>query len=266
MDHDVDVLEAGRGWWRARIASRGPRVRVAIGLGAAGALAAGAFAVVTVMQPPSAYTAILAATNATCSQSFRYTGTLNSTYVGDLGTPGETAALTGQFDVPRDIAEESYAGSLEKIFVGGYRYVSFGQSGAFGGKDWIGNRETPADFRTDILDSWLLGGVLNPCASEAWPGILRSASDLKFTGEVSGSGWTGTQYTFSAPKIGVLSVAIAVDKRGRLRYLRTTMPGSTQRTGTSTMTTPSEQSSMTFSDFGVPVSVTPPPASEVALV
>jgi len=269
MDHDVDVLATGRGWWRARIASRGPRVRVAVALGTAGVLAAGAFAAVTLTQTPSAYAAILAATNATCSRSFRYTGTTTDASLSDPAVPGGTQALAGQLDVPREVAEESYVGSVEKIFVGGYQYVFYGNWPGVGGKVWFSHRETPADFRNDFLrNSWLMGAVLDPCASEAWPGILRSASDLKSTGEVSGPDWTGTQYTFSAPKAGVASAVIAVDQRGRLRYIRTATPGSTVRTsssaGTSTTQTPSAESWITFSDFGVPVSVTPPPASEIA--
>jgi hypothetical protein len=84
-----------------------------------------------------------------------------------------------------------------------------------------------------------------------WPG-WRTAS---------GPGWTGSAYTFTAfggyrqPGHVPLTVSgtVDVDRQGRVRRLDVVEP----------LRTVQWKLEATFWDFGVPVSVSPPPASEI---
>lgn len=90
--------------------------------------------------------------------------------------------------------------------------------------------------------------------------LLESATQVRETGPASGPGWTGTAYTFAATMglpgalhmvLGI-SGTVDVDRQGRVRQLDATEAiGNTVR-----------KAQMTFGDFGLPVSVSAPPASE----
>ena len=89
---------------------------------------------------------------------------------------------------------------------------------------------------------------------------IKKAAKVTVAGPVSGPGWTGTRYAFSkttpAAKEQTLRGTVDVDKQGRARALVLTI-GLTERyqvTG--------ETRFLTFSDFGAPVTVIPPPADQ----
>ena len=90
--------------------------------------------------------------------------------------------------------------------------------------------------------------------------LLQSATDVRETGPASGPGWTGSAYTFSiAPTLtGPLHTAVSlrgtvdVDQQGRVQQLD----------GQASFATTVSQVEITFGDFGLPVSVSPPPASQ----
>jgi hypothetical protein len=92
-------------------------------------------------------------------------------------------------------------------------------------------------------------------------GLLQSVSQVHQTGTASGHGWTGTAYSFTftrdfgGPLHLVLRVkgTVGVDRGGRVRQLDADYSIGKTR----------QRSEMTFGDFGAPVSVSTPPASEV---
>ena len=104
--------------------------------------------------------------------------------------------------------------------------------------------------------------------------LLKSVSNVTSQGRVSGAGWTGTQYAFSdtfalgpagtgpagtSPAAVHATGTVDVDQQGRVRYLHATYtlhptpPAQPQRVTIE----------MSFSDFGAPVRVSAPPASDV---
>src|SRR5450755_4426348 len=92
-------------------------------------------------------------------------------------------------------------------------------------------------------------------------GLLESATQVSKTGPASGDGWTGTAYSFSSTKdfggplhlMLSISGTVDVDQQGRVRQLDADYSiGKTEW-----------KVKMTFGEFGVPVSVSAPPASEV---
>jgi hypothetical protein len=90
-------------------------------------------------------------------------------------------------------------------------------------------------------------------------GVLRSAGTLREVGPASGQGWTGTRYAFTARFPGVresVSGTVDIDRQGRVRRLVTI----TTRGAHGRITTDRD---LTFGNFGAPVPVTVPPASQV---
>jgi hypothetical protein len=86
--------------------------------------------------------------------------------------------------------------------------------------------------------------------------LLRSTATVRDTGPASGPGWTGTRYAFTArlsPEWSLTGIA-SVDTLGRVRRIVTTI---TSKYGIT------QNRNLTFGDFGTPVSVTAPPASQV---
>jgi len=85
---------------------------------------------------------------------------------------------------------------------------------------------------------------------------IKEAAKVTVAGSASGPGWTGTRYAFSATlRTGTkLSRTVTVDRQGRTRAL-----GLTQRMPSGVNVLVMTQV-LTFSDFGAPVTVTPPPA------
>ena len=91
--------------------------------------------------------------------------------------------------------------------------------------------------------------------------LLRSATTVRADGPASGAGWTGTRYSFRMTLyMGMytgFSGTVDIDQLGRVRHLQTVTetdgdPGN-----------PAKTNDMTFSDYGTPVSVAAPPASQV---
>jgi hypothetical protein len=89
---------------------------------------------------------------------------------------------------------------------------------------------------------------------------IKKVNKITVIGPASGPGWTGTRYAFSAtqdPDVK-LSGTVTVDKQGRARAL---ILASRQTTAGNIVTVITE--TLTFSDFGIPVTVTAPPADQI---
>jgi hypothetical protein len=95
--------------------------------------------------------------------------------------------------------------------------------------------------------------------------VLRSeGAAIRDSGPVSGLDWTGTRYTFTVRPYGGLdsfSGTVDVDGQGRVRRLVWTTTEKGRNAPASTVITTARD--ITFSDFGAPVRVTAPPASQV---
>jgi hypothetical protein len=92
--------------------------------------------------------------------------------------------------------------------------------------------------------------------------LLKGVSTVHEQGPVSGVGWTDTSYAFTVnlPRAFqgmTMSGTVSVDSSGRVRKLATVSRLQTSRRAVTTTDV------MTFGGFGIPVSVTAPPASQV---
>jgi hypothetical protein len=78
----------------------------------------------------------------------------------------------------------------------------------------------------------------------------------------SGPGWTGSKYAFTAHPgfLDTVAGTVYVDQRGRVRRLATI---TTLRIAGLSTPSRTETEDLTFGDFGDPVRVTAPPASQV---
>lgn len=87
---------------------------------------------------------------------------------------------------------------------------------------------------------------------------IKQAATVTVAGPASGPGWTGTRYAFSATQRDgtKLSGTVTVDRQGQTRALVLTIR-SPSAVNVLVMT-----QVLTFSDFGAPVTVTPPPADQ----
>lgn len=87
---------------------------------------------------------------------------------------------------------------------------------------------------------------------------IKQAAKVTVVGPASGPGWTGTRYAFSgnAGAGTKLSGTVTVDQQGRARALILTIR-STSAVNVFVMT-----QNLAFSDFGAPVTVTPPPVDQ----
>jgi hypothetical protein len=161
-------------------------------------------------------------------------------------------------------------------FAGGYTYLPL--SDAFraayertrgipipAGKSWVRFTAPLGPGGAMTLINLTQFGVATPDLAQVSPqgllGLLQSVSQVRQTGPASGHGWTGTAYSFTftkdfgGPLHLVLRVkgTVGVDREGRVRQLDADYSiGKTK-----------QRSEMTFGDFGAPVSVSAPPASEV---
>jgi hypothetical protein len=269
----------------ARLRSRRRRGRAAILAGVAVAAAGATAIALTVASAPAVHTvrpgasarsdgpprsALAALTTAlnkmVNTQSFREVaevGMQTFFYNGGI-SPIYRHTCSGEEDAAADLETFSCSGVLDltELVADGWIYeklptVSAGDDY----KPWLRIRESyvesppqpsPIDSAGNDLPQQILAAI-------------EKGVKVTTVGPVSGPGWTGTQYAFSWSKIlakglkpDVITGVVDVDQQGLARVLEYT-DRSTGADGTVLVTTTDE----TFSDFGVKVTVTLPPASEV---
>jgi hypothetical protein len=114
------------------------------------------------------------------------------------------------------------------------------------------------------LPNGVMGGPVTPYNLLT---VLESLGTVREDGPVSGPGWTGTRYSFTATVEDFISASdiprpergtVYVDQQGRVRRLVLTTVVQPPFRGLESIT-----NDVTFSDFGAPVSVTVPPANQV---
>jgi hypothetical protein len=261
---------------RRRRARHRRRAQAALAASSAAAVAAGALMAVTAAGAPSALAAVTGAAAKTASESYRVS--MISTRTGkpkfplNLSPSGPMRA-TGEFDPTRQIGEETASVGRQVRYIGGYVYWTAPSYGvkAVQGKPWVMARSAPIGrISSSHPPLWqrmtsVASGLGVTVGPQNLLTLLKSTSTVRDEGPASGPGWTGTRYSFStAVEYGpyrIVRGTVDVDRQGRVRRLiATTVYGKdfSSQTGIDSTT-----NDVTFSDFGLRVSVTAPPASQV---
>ena len=275
---DDEMIGAELLWWQARRRiSRRRRVRMLVPAGAVAALgAAAALALAltaTVAGAPSARAAVSAAAAKTSAESFQVTATQYRIDTLDSSDNGFPARLTGLFDLGRGLGEMNDNGTQIRI-IGGHIYVDAADSpwmplkSLAHGKAWVeGLVPSPLKVRNAYFAITQGFNGDEPINPGTLLGLLTVAASVTAEGPASGPGWTGAKYAYTEPLSGgdgpeTLSGTVYVDRQGRVRRLVT---ADTQVTWSSSGVKRSvtEMYDLTFAQFGVRVSVTAPPASQV---
>ncbi len=228
----------------------------------------------TVASAPPALAAVTEAAAKTSAEGFHVT--IKAITV-EPAPPGATLVLpwgiTGEYDPPRGIGEETitrpHAPTTQVIYVGQQMYVH---------TDAPQTKNPPASGPGAVTKRWIELAIwprLSATAIAVSPdfgeqqtadpgallGLLKSVGTVTDQGPASGPHWTGTKYgiTVTAPKdTASASGTIDVDSQRQVRRMLLTL---TFAAGGGVNFTCRED--VTYSDFGNPVTVTVPPASQV---
>jgi hypothetical protein len=249
MPPEID-LPGGFAAARRRDRSRRTRRGAVLSAGIAAAAATVTAVTLTAGSAPPALAAVTSALTGTLSQSYHVVqqDTEYLTVNGQVRTYHYTCS--GAADPVRQLLAMSCSENTAVREVGGYTYTLLAgpAAGHPDGKPWVqdlaGSRPGLDFVGIDILHT----------AKQLLAEIKQEAT-VTVAGPASGPGWTGTRYAYSNPKYG-FSGTVTVDQHGRLRAM----------TGTIRDTAPSRtvvlEQTLTFSDFGAPVTVTPPPPDQ----
>jgi len=259
---------------RARSRKRAVRLRSLVAVGAAGAATAVAAVTLSAVPAPSAFAQVKQAADRMAEASYRVRSVQKIVEIGGLrSTPWATAY--GEFDPEHGVGEQAdnrgdqirYVGGSIYLFLSADLRVSYQLSGppipAWASWERIPGVPLQPGGGATAAGLGLLGvfpGQLAQINPQDLLALLQSATDVREVGPASGPGWTGTAYSFTVattlngPLHTPLSLTgtVDVDQQGRVRQLNAR--DSFSRTVS--------QVEVTFGDFGLPVSVSPPPASQ----
>jgi hypothetical protein len=268
----IDLLRGVRARTRGRVV----KIRSLVAVGAAGIVAAVAAITLSTVQAPSAFAQVTQAAARTAAQSYQVSVT--STLVkapgpGGGSKPPET--ISGEFDPAAGVGEDTNSQGFQVLYVGDYVYLpvtdalrtaydSVLHTPIPAGKSWLRIPKPPQSgvdataTELTLLGSPVMG--LDPVDPQDLLSLLKSATQVREVGPASGSGWTGSQYTFTVnvtlpgPLHTPVSISgtVDVDQQGRVRQLDAVE---------SIMGTERDVA-ITFGNFGVHVSVSAPPASQ----
>ena len=266
----VDLLRGVRARSRKRVV----RVRALVAAGTAGIVAATAAITLSAVSAPSALAQVMQAAARTGATSYRLSATERIVKIGGLRSqPWATAS--GVFDPAHRVGEETDDQGAQVRYVGAYMYVFVtddlrAASHIMKGTpipDWASWERFPSSLGAGASTAGLamLGrfpALLGQFDPQDLLGLLKSATQVREVGPASGPGWTGTAYAYSAATRlsgGPLQLSVSssgtvdVDQQGRVRRLDAleSFDGTVRKVD------------ITFGDFGLPVSVSAPPASEV---
>ena len=256
MPPGIDLLE---GFAAARQRDRARRTRriavLSAGIAVAAALVT-ALTLTTAGSASSARAAVSSALTRTLTQSYHLTEQGSSYFISNgRVTHGPRYRCTSVADPVRHLEATSCPGPPAATMirtVGRYRYHYLAVP--VHGKHWV---RIPVACPGQAAP---IGGFTTATPQQMLAEIKKAAK-VTVAGPVSGPGWTGTRYAFSkttpaAKRKLKLSGTVDVDKQGRARALVLTigLTGATQVAG--------ETRFLTFSDFGAPVTVIPPPADQ----
>jgi hypothetical protein len=199
------------------------------------------------------------------------TGGAIDTTVHFAGRTLNSDVVSGAFDPRHDRGTELLtarsAGRTERAqvrFIGTELYTRASPGSGFG-KPW--DQSALGAVAAGGMPPGVLYGFVSdrPVSPAALTAVLRSAgAAVHNAGTVSGPGSSGTKYTFTVRIYGgreSVSGTAYVDQQGRVRRLITiTTERGTQATEKTLLTTDRD---ITFGDFGAPVRVAAPPASQI---
>jgi hypothetical protein len=276
----IDLLRGLRG----RRAAHRIRTRALLSAGTAGALAAAGAITLSIGRAPSALAQVTGAAGRTAAQSYRITATTAPAGLPEPIAGAKKSEVTGEFDPARGVGEEATGDGLRAVYVGGYAYLRMPKAfvyvysrthktGIPSGKTWV-RFPAPSGQAPLLPDLPMIASAVPSSLGQLSPqtllATLQSASQVRQVGSTSGPGWTGVRYTFTASKSFtgpahlVISIqgTVDVDQQGRVRRL-----GAVVSTRFSAPVPPNARNTatridMTIGDFGLPVSVSPPPVSE----
>jgi hypothetical protein len=212
--------------------------------------------------PPTALATVTSALASTSAGSYSFT--LDTT-VNFRGREMHSDVVSGSYD-PRDgVGTELLATRTSRRgpvriqirFTGSYVYTQQAPGSGFR-KPWNKSPVPPAAAAMPGYDvyGFATDQPVSP-AELSW--VLRSAATVRQVGSASGPGWTGTRYAFTARFPAAresVTGTVDIDQQGRVRRLVTiTTQGTLGRLIT--------DRDLTFGNFGAPVPVTAPPASQV---
>jgi hypothetical protein len=228
----------------------------------------------TVASAPPALAAVTATAAKTSAEGYHVTMRGVTT---EPAPPGATLVLpwgiTGEYDPPRGIGEETVTGAhaptTQVIYVGQQMYVHtvvpHRKNPPASGpqpetKPWTELAIWPRLSATAVAVSPDFGQQ-ESADPDALLSLLKSVGTVTDEGPPSGPHWTGNKYEFTVatPKdTATASGTIDVDTLGQVRRMLVTL---TYAAGSGVNFTCKEN--VTYSDFGDPVTVTVPPASQV---
>jgi hypothetical protein len=211
---------------------------------------------------PTALQAVAAAFVKTSAQSFTFeeyeslpipNGSLQ--HLRDLKGEFNPATGNGEQEISRVRAPV-----VQYRIIGKYTYVSNGD--LQDGKPWV-RWSNGGGSTSSVGIAHAAGGTVAPINPADLLTALKGVSTVRYAGPASGTGWTGTSYSFTVnptkdfpnPQV---SGTVSVDSSGRVRKLVTTTRLGPNRGHVATF-----NEITTFGGFGITVSVTPPPPSEV---
>jgi hypothetical protein len=212
--------------------------------------------------PPTALATVTSALANTSAGSYSFT--LDTT-VNFRGRQEHSDVVSGSYDPRHGLGTELLANTrtsrralvrIQIRFTGRYVYTQQAPGSGYG-KPWNKSPIPPAAAALPPGD--LYGFVTDqPVRPDELSAVLRSAT-VRQAGSASGPGWTGTRYAFTArfpAAQETISGTVDIDQQGRVRRLVTiTTQGRYGRVTT--------DRDLTFGNFGAPVQVTAPPASQV---
>jgi hypothetical protein len=205
---------------------------------------------------PSALAVVTSALAETSADGYSFS--LAST-VQFRGRDMSSSVVSGVFGPSHEVGTEMLTTSFEHRpvkarirFIGKYVYT-WVSPGSGLGKPW--NKAPVPPPGADRTQGGALYGFVSdhPVTAAELSGVLRYTHAVRDAGPVSGPGWVGTRYTFTARRSGgSVSGAVYVDRQGRVRRLITITIGD----GVAT------RRDLNFGDFGVQEAVTAPPAGQ----
>jgi hypothetical protein len=213
--------------------------------------------------PPTALATVTSALANTSAGSYSFT--LDTT-VNFRGREMHSDVVSGSYD-PKDGAGTELLATtrtsqgdpvrIQIRFTGKYVYTQVAPGSSFG-EPW--NKSPVPSAAAAMPGNDVYGFVTDqPVSPAELSGVLRTAATVRQVGSASGPGWTGTRYAFTARFPGAresVTGTVDIDQQGRIRRLVTiTTQGRYGRATT--------DRDLTFGNFGAPVPVTAPPASQV---
>jgi hypothetical protein len=253
MPPGIDLL-AGSATARRRDRARRRRGRAALSAGVAVVAASVAAVALTIGSAPPARATLTSALTRTPAQSYHLTQTTGSYYISSGGriTNRSRLVCTGEADPVRQLEAFSCANGMGFRQVGRYIYLGFTALAGDPGKHWQRFPAASLGFGQGSIN-----GLFVTVTPQQMLTLIKKADKVTVIGPVSGPGWKGTRYAFASSQAARLRLSgtVDVDRQGRARALALTM-----RSGAIYHLVVTRV--VTFSDFGAPVTVTPPPADQ----